>query len=87
MSTDQLRQALRDVDFPVGKDELIRAAQASGAPGEVIRALRAIPPEEYANREEVARSVGLSMWRYMPVNVAIRAPSVARWHWLCLSSQ
>ena len=57
MSTDQLRQALRDVDFPAGKDELIRAAQASGAPGEVIRALRAIPPEEYANREEVARSV------------------------------
>jgi hypothetical protein len=57
MSTDQLRQALRDVDFPAGKDELIRAAQAAGAPGEVIRALRAIPPEEYANREEVARSV------------------------------
>jgi len=54
MSSDQLRQALRDVDFPAGKDELIRAAQASG---EVIRALRAIPPEEYANREEVARSV------------------------------
>ena len=57
MSTDQLRQALRDVDFPAGKDELIRAAQAAGAAGEVIRALRAIPPEEYANREEVARSV------------------------------
>src|ERR1700761_8414315 len=56
MSTDQLRQALRDVDFPAGKDELIRAARAVGAPGEVIRALRAIPPEEYANRE-VARSV------------------------------
>ena len=57
MSTDQLRQALRDVDFSAGKDKLIRAAQASGAPGEVIRALRAIPPEEYANREEVACSV------------------------------
>ena len=46
MSTDQLRQAVRDVDFPAGQDELIRAAQPSGAPGEVIRALRAIPPEE-----------------------------------------
>ena len=57
MSADQLRQALRDVDFPAGKDELIRAAQASGAPDEVIRALRTIPPEEYVNREEVARSV------------------------------
>ena len=57
MSTDQLRQVLRDVDFPAAKDELIRAAHAAGAPGEVIRALRAIPPEEYANRQEVARSV------------------------------
>jgi len=45
------------VGFPAGKDELIRAAQAAGVPGEVIRALRAIPPEEYANRQEVARSV------------------------------
>jgi hypothetical protein len=56
MSTDQLRQALRDVDFPAGKDELIRAAQARERRAR-IRALRAIPPEEYANREEVARSV------------------------------
>jgi Protein of unknown function (DUF2795) len=43
--------------FQDGKDELIRAARAAGAPGEVIRALRAIPPEEYVNREEVARSM------------------------------
>jgi hypothetical protein len=57
MSNDQLREAPAHVDFPAGKDELIRAAQAAGAPGEVIRALRAIPPEEYANRQEVARSV------------------------------
>jgi len=28
MSNDQLRQALCDVDFPAGKDQLIRAAQA-----------------------------------------------------------
>ncbi|GAA2592813.1 DUF2795 domain-containing protein [Streptomyces axinellae] len=47
--------ALDDVDFPAGKDELLRAA--SNAPQEVYAALRGIPPEEYANREEVARSV------------------------------
>ena len=45
------------MDFPAGKDELVRAAHAAGEPGEVIQALRAIPPEECANREEVARSV------------------------------
>ncbi|MEU6811624.1 DUF2795 domain-containing protein [Streptomyces sp. NPDC046831] len=49
--------AIKDVDFPAGKDELIEAANRSGASPEVIKALRGIPPEQYANREEVARSV------------------------------
>lgn len=57
MSSDPLKEALRDVDFPASKDELIRAAQAAGASDDLIAALRAIPPVEYANREEVARSV------------------------------
>jgi len=45
------------VDFPAGKDDLLSAAEAAGASGEVLKALRGIPPEEYANRDEVARSV------------------------------
>ena len=49
--------ALRSVDFPAAKDDLIRAAQAAGASADAVKALRAIPPVEYANREEVARSV------------------------------
>lgn len=57
MSPDQLRRALRDADFPASKEELIRVAQSAGASGDVITALRAIPPVEYASREEVARSV------------------------------
>ncbi|MFI6035788.1 DUF2795 domain-containing protein [Streptomyces sp. NPDC051315] len=36
---------------------MIDAAQRAGASGEVVAALRGIPPEEYANRDEVARSV------------------------------
>jgi Protein of unknown function (DUF2795)/Zn-finger in ubiquitin-hydrolases and other protein len=47
MDAHQLKMALRDVDYPAGKEELIRAAEAAGAPGKVIRALRAIPPEVY----------------------------------------
>lgn len=47
--------ALDDVDFPADKDELVRAA--SGASAQVRSALRGIPPDQYANREEVARSV------------------------------
>jgi hypothetical protein len=57
MDAHQLKMALRDVDYPAGKQELIRAAEVNGAPEELIRALRAIPPEVYRNREEVARSI------------------------------
>ncbi len=57
MDAHQLKMALRNVDYPAGKQELIRAAKAAGAPEELIRALRAIPPEVYRNREEVARSI------------------------------
>jgi len=57
VSTDDVLSALRNVDFPASKEELIHAAREAGASDEVIRALRAIPPVEYANRNEVARSV------------------------------
>src|ERR1700753_2118104 len=57
MDAHQLKMALRDVDYPAGKQELLQAAEAAGAPEELIRALRAIPPEGYRNREEVARAV------------------------------
>ena len=57
MNAHQLKMALRNVDYPAGKEELIRVAEAAGAPEKVIRALRAIPPEVYRNRQEVARSI------------------------------
>ncbi|MGW5539304.1 DUF2795 domain-containing protein, partial [Streptomyces sp. NPDC004009] len=50
-------EAIKDVDFPAGKDRLIEAASRSGAAPDVVKALRGIPAEQYANREEVARSV------------------------------
>ncbi|UNZ16397.1 DUF2795 domain-containing protein [Streptomyces sp. 891-h] len=56
-TVEEVLAALKDVDFPAGKDELLQAAEESSAPPEVHVALRGIPPEQYANREEVARSV------------------------------
>jgi hypothetical protein len=53
----QLREWLGDVDYPAGKEHLVAAAQAGGAPQEVVAALRTIPPVEYANRSEVLASV------------------------------
>lgn len=49
--------ALGTAHFPASKEELVDAARSAGAPGEVVKALRGMPPEEYANKEEVARSV------------------------------
>ena len=49
--------ALEDVDFPAEEDEPVRAAEAGDEPEPVVAALRAFPPVEYANRDEVARSV------------------------------
>jgi hypothetical protein len=60
-STDmnEILRAVRDVDFPAGKDELIQEAKRAGASEPAVKALRGIPPERYANRSEVASSVRL----------------------------
>lgn len=61
MTTDRqtLRATLSAKDFPAGKDELVSYAENSGADEGTVRALRAMPPAEYANVAEVERSVQL----------------------------
>jgi hypothetical protein len=53
-----VRASLADVDYPATKDDLLAAARRNNADGDVERALRAVPPEEYRNLEEVLRSTG-----------------------------
>ena len=57
VTTDEVLNHLRDVTYPAGKDDLLAAAQGAGAGDEVLKALRAVPPEEYANEAEIARSL------------------------------
>jgi hypothetical protein len=57
VTTQEVIRYLGRARFPAAKEELLRAAAEAGAPPEVLKALRAIPPEQYANRSEVARSV------------------------------
>jgi hypothetical protein len=54
---DEFLRYLVDVDYPAGKEVLVAAAERAGAPEAVVRGLRAIPPEVYRSRAEVARSV------------------------------
>ncbi|WP_406816385.1 DUF2795 domain-containing protein [Mycobacterium sp. M23085] len=48
------------MDFPANKDELLSAAERNGCDGETMRALRAVPPETYANLAQVAASVTIA---------------------------
>ncbi|TDB71630.1 MULTISPECIES: DUF2795 domain-containing protein [unclassified Micromonospora] len=50
---------LSSLDYPAGKDDVVREAERAGAPTDVLKALRALPPVDYANGNEVARSAGI----------------------------
>lgn len=51
-----VKQYLKTVDFPAGKDTIAYEAQMAGAPEDVVKALKAMPPVDYANKDEVLRS-------------------------------
>ncbi|MFE9694888.1 DUF2795 domain-containing protein [Micromonospora sp. NPDC005806] len=50
---------LSALDYPAGKDDVIREAEQEGAPPEVLQALRALPAVDYADGNQVARSAGI----------------------------
>ncbi|GAA4962268.1 DUF2795 domain-containing protein [Kineococcus glutinatus] len=56
-TTDEVLHAIKKATFPADKDALIASALESGAGDDVVRALRSIPPVDYADKDEVARSV------------------------------
>jgi hypothetical protein len=57
VTTDEVMSYLADVDYPADKETLLAAAERHGAPQEVLRAIRAIPPVDYRSRAEVIQSV------------------------------
>ncbi|GHD24640.1 DUF2795 domain-containing protein [Nocardiopsis kunsanensis] len=56
---DGLRDILGEVDFPVDKDAVVQHALDADADTEIVSALRAMPPAEYNEPNEVLRSVPL----------------------------
>lgn len=56
---EALRAVLVDVDFAASKDQLVEAAGRHGADDATLRALRAIPPVDYRNIDEVLGAVPL----------------------------
>ncbi|HSL59132.1 MAG TPA: DUF2795 domain-containing protein [Acidimicrobiales bacterium] len=55
----ELRRHLATAEFPLARDEVVRAAVRSGADDVVIAVLRALPPVEYASFDEVLASAEL----------------------------
>lgn len=55
-SYQDVLDSLNELDFPADKDRILAEARRVGASPGVLRALRGLPPVEYANRAEVARS-------------------------------
>lgn len=56
---DSVRPFLREVHYPVSKQQLVRIAEQQGVDGEVLRALRIVPDRTYENQEEVGEEVAL----------------------------
>lgn len=56
-SIERLRTALAEADYPASKDELVGYAQRAGADEQTVQALRAIPPVEYTDFDQVTGSV------------------------------
>ncbi|MGW4467625.1 DUF2795 domain-containing protein [Micromonospora sp. NBC_01796] len=65
---------LTALDFPATKDDIVAEAEREGASDDVLRALRAMPPADYGNINEVARSARTnSNPEVTPADLAARA--------------
>ncbi|HWD02089.1 MAG TPA: DUF2795 domain-containing protein [Amycolatopsis sp.] len=53
-----LSDYLVEVEYPCGRDELLRRAAARGAGDEIIGHLGTLPEQEYADAETVYRLLG-----------------------------
>ncbi|MEV4604882.1 DUF2795 domain-containing protein [Amycolatopsis sp. NPDC049253] len=53
-----VRDYLIDVEYPCGREELLRSAAAHGAGDQIIGHLGKLPEQEYADAETVQRLLG-----------------------------
>ncbi|MGW8379009.1 DUF2795 domain-containing protein [Streptomyces sp. ODS28] len=77
-TVQEVLKAVTDASFPAGKEELMKAAQEAHAPPQVMDALREMPPEQYENKNEVARSVRVDPDSDAPHSDAQRAKQAAQ---------
>lgn len=54
---DHVQPFLKEVHYPVSKDELVHLAEQEGVDNEVLRAVRLVPDRTYETQEEVRDEV------------------------------
>ncbi|WP_209307671.1 DUF2795 domain-containing protein [Geodermatophilus sp. DF01-2] len=75
MTADDVMRSLTDVDYPADKEALLAAAERRGASPEVLRAIRAVPPVDYRNGDEVVRSLRLDPAPHAEPGAQARTPA------------
>lgn len=55
---------LSEVEYPISRDELARAAAEAGAPADAINFLHSLPDREYASPNDVLREFGEGSARF-----------------------
>lgn len=53
----EVQKHLGGIDYPASKDDIVSAAESSGADGDVLDALRAIPDRQYDAPTDVSSAV------------------------------
>ncbi|MEV1288584.1 DUF2795 domain-containing protein [Micromonospora sp. NPDC049679] len=54
----QLQKFLGGLDYPVGKEDLLRRAQERGADTAVLETLRSLPADRFNSPNDVSEAVG-----------------------------
>jgi hypothetical protein len=54
----EVQKHLGGVDYPASRDELVAAAQESGADEETLQALRDLPAKDYEDPTDVSAELG-----------------------------
>lgn len=57
-SPTDITHHLKGIDFPAGKEDLVKHAQENDADEDVLAIIRQMPDQEYGNMADVMKGVG-----------------------------
>jgi hypothetical protein len=55
--TDTVQKALKNVQFPASKQDLVRLAQQNNVPAPIVDKLRSMPGDQYNGPQDVMKAV------------------------------